>query len=144
MTIVEIAIAMALLGLIAAAAIAALTVLNKNATSTRVMSNAREIVQRNIEAAIGSPFTSSTEPDILKTTGASGSPWDENGGSNQVTVYSSRDGTGPIVQGALTRTVTVEANTPSADIRRVKFRLAYTLFSRPMSYEMTTIRAMDK
>ena len=68
MTIVEIAIAVALLGLIAAAAIAALTVLNKNAASARLMSNAREIVQRNIEAAIGSPFTSSTEPDILKTT----------------------------------------------------------------------------
>jgi hypothetical protein len=108
------------------------------------MSNAREIVQRNIEAAIGSPFTSSNEPEILKTTGANGSAWDDSGGSNQVTVYSSRDGTGPVVQGTLTRTVTVEANTPSADIRRVKFRLAYTLFSRPMSYEMTTIRAMDK
>jgi hypothetical protein len=144
MTIVEIAIGITLLGLIAAAAIAALSILNKNAASTRVMSNAREIVQRNIEAAMGSPFTSSNEPDILKTTGANGSPWDDTGGSNPVTVYSSRDGTGPTVQGTLTRTVTAEANTPSADIRRVKFRLSYTLFSRPMSYEMTTIRAMDK
>ena len=42
MTLVEIAIAVALLGLIAAAAIAALTVLNKNAASARLMSNARD------------------------------------------------------------------------------------------------------
>lgn len=144
MTIVEIAIGVALLGLIAAAAIAALTVLNKNAASTRVMSNAREIVQRNIEAAMGSPFTSSTEPAILKTTGASGTAWDDAGGNGQVTIYSSRDGTAIPVKGTLTRTVTTETNTPGADIRRVKFSLAYSLFGRPMTYEMTTIRAMDK
>lgn len=149
MTLVEIAIAVALLGLIAAAAIAALTVLNKNAASARLMSNAREIVQRNIEAAIGSPFTSSTEPDILKTTSASGSAWDETGGSSPVTIYSSRDGTGTNVQGTLTRIVTAESNTPGADIRRVTFRLDYpptpqTLFGRRFSYQMTTIRAMDK
>ena len=144
MTIVEIAIGMALLGLVAAAAIAALTVLNKNAASTRVMSNAREIVQRNVEAAMGSPFTSSTEPNILKITSTSGSTWDDAGGTGQVTIYTSRDGTGPMVQGTLTRTVTTEANTPSADIRRVQFRLSYSLFNRPMTYQMTTIRAMDK
>ena len=144
MTIVEIAIGVALLGLVAAAAIAALTTLNKNAASTRVMSNAREIVQRNIEAAMGSPFNSSTEPDILKITGANGSAWDDAGGNSQVTVYSSRDGTGSTVQGTLTRTVTAEPNAPGADIRRVKFRLTYSLFGRQMSYEMTTIRAMDK
>lgn len=144
MTIVEIAIGVALLGLIAASAIAALTALNKNAASTRVMSNAREIVQRNIETAMGSPFTASTEPEILKTTGSSGTAWDDTGGTNQVIVYSSRDGTSPTVKGDLIRTVTAETNSAGADLRRVKFRLTYPLFGRQMSYEMTTIRAMDR
>jgi prepilin-type N-terminal cleavage/methylation domain-containing protein len=53
MTLVEIAIGVAVLGLVAAAAIATLMVLNKNAVSTRIMTNAREIVQRNIEGAVG-------------------------------------------------------------------------------------------
>ena len=43
------AISVALLGLVATAAIAVLMVLNKNAVSTRLMTNAKEIVRRNIE-----------------------------------------------------------------------------------------------
>ena len=144
MTIVEVAIGVALLGLIAASAIAALTMLNKNAASTRVMTNAREIVQRNIETAMGSPFTASVEPNILKKTGTNGSAWDDSGGSGQVIIYSSRDGSSLTVKGNLIRTVTAETNAAGADIRRVNFRLSYSLFGRPMSYEMTTIRAMDK
>lgn len=144
MTLVEIVIGAALLALIAATAIGSLVILNKHAVSSRIMSNAREIVQRNIEAAVGYPFTSAIEPNILKITSASGTPWDDSGGTAQVTVYTSRDGTGPTLKGTLTRTVLAEANPPGADIRRVKFHLDYTLFNRALSYEMTTIRAMDK
>lgn len=144
MTLVEIAISVALLGLVATAAIATLMVLNKNAVSTRLMTNAREIVQRNIERAVGVPFPStSLPPAILATTVSGGVPWDDAGGSGPVTIYTSRDGTGPAVQGTLTRTVTPEANAPNADIRRVKFRLSYTLFGRQMGYELTTLRAVD-
>jgi type II secretory pathway pseudopilin PulG len=145
MTLAEITIGTALLGLVAATALTCLTVLNKNAVSSRVLSNAREIVQRNLEAAVGCPFTPTIEPDILKITTSTGTPWDEAGGSSQVTIYTSRDGTEPILKGTLTRTVVAEANPPTnADIRRVKFHLDYTLFSRPLSYEMTTIRAIDQ
>jgi prepilin-type N-terminal cleavage/methylation domain-containing protein len=145
MTLVEIAIGVAVLGLVAAAAIAALMVLNKNAVSTRIMTNAREIVQRNIETAVAVPFTSTSIPTILAATASNGATWEDDGdGDNQETIYQSRDGSGPIVKGTLTRTVTAETNTPGADIRRVNFRLSYTLFGRAMSYEMTTIRATDK
>jgi type II secretory pathway pseudopilin PulG len=144
MTLVEIAIGVALLGLVATAAIATLMVLNKNAVSTRLMTNAKEIVQRNIERAVGVPFTTtSIPPSILAITVSGGVPWDEAGGAGPVTIYTTRDGTGPAVQGTLTRTVTAEANTPNADIRRVKFRLSYTLFGRQMGYELTTLRAVD-
>ena len=145
MTLVEIAIGVAVLGLVAAAAIAALMVLNRNAASTRIMTNARAVVRRNIEQAIGSPFSLTNIPTILSMTGPSGTVWDDDGGGdNQETIYTSRDGTGPIIKGTLRRTVTAEPNTPGADIRRIKFSLSYSLFGRQMAYEMTTIRAIDK
>jgi prepilin-type N-terminal cleavage/methylation domain-containing protein len=142
MTLVEIAIGLAVLGLVAAAAIATLMVLNKNAVSTRIMTNAREIVQRNIEGAVGAPFTATSIPPILGT--AAGAVWDDDGGGDNLeTIYTSRDGTTKIT-GTLLRTVQTEPNAVDADIRRVTFHLNYSLFGRPMSYEMTTIRAMDK
>ncbi|MGZ5023619.1 MAG: hypothetical protein ACXWGY_03680 [Chthoniobacterales bacterium] len=143
MSLVEVAIAVALLSLVAAAAIATLATLNKNAVTTRVMTSAREIVQRNVEAAVGAPFNSSTEPNILKTTSATGVTWDDSGGTNPVIVYSSRDGTSTI-SGTLKRIVLAESNPASADLRRITFHLDYSMFNRPMSYEMSTIRAMDR
>jgi hypothetical protein len=143
-TIVEIAIGTALLGLVAAAAIATLVVLNKNAVSTRIATNAREIVQRNIEAATGSPFTSSNVPSILAITNSIGAYWDDDGGGdNRENIYTSRDGTVKVT-GTLLRTVRSETNDVSADIRRVTFHLDYSMYGRPMSYEMTTLRAVDK
>jgi prepilin-type N-terminal cleavage/methylation domain-containing protein len=147
-TLVEIVIAIALLGLVASTAIATLMILNKNAVSTRVMSSAREIVQRNIEAAVGPAFAPGSPPanGILNLTSASGAVWDEKGGSSPVTIYTSRDGT-PTITGTLTRTVLAEPSAvpaPTPDIRRVKFHLDYSLFGRAMSYEMTTIRSVDK
>jgi type II secretory pathway pseudopilin PulG len=142
MTLVEIAIAAALVGLVAATGITTLTLLNKNAVSTRVMGNAREIVQRNIEAAVGAPFTATNVPPILAI--ATSAVWDDDGGGdNQEIIYTNRDGSGAIL-GDLQRTVATQTNPAGADIRRVTFRLDYTLFNRPMSYEMTTLRAMDK
>ncbi len=142
MTLVEIAIGIAILGLVAAAAIATLVALNKNAVSTRIMTNAREIVQRNMEAAVGLPFNSTTTPAILAIT--PGAVWDDDGGGdNLTTIYTSRDGAAKIM-GTLRRTVQAEPNAVGADIRRVTFHLDYSLFGRPMSYEMTTIRSMDK
>lgn len=142
MTLVEIAIGSALLGLVAASGIATLVLLNKNAVSTRAMGNAREIVLRNIEAAVGAPFTATNVPPILAI--ATDAVWDDDGGGdNKVTIYSSRDGT-DVVLGDLKRTVSLQANPAGADIRRVTFRLDYTLFGRSMSYEMTTVRATDK
>ncbi len=141
-TLVEVAIGTALIGLIASAAIVALILLNKNAVSTRIMTNAREIVQRNIEAAVGTPFTSTNVPPILAI--ATNAVWDDDGGGDNLeTIYTSRDGTTKVT-GTLLRTVAAETNTAGADIRRVTFHLDYPLYGRQLSYEMTTIRAPDK
>ncbi len=142
LTIVETAIAVAILGLVAAAAIATLIILNKNATSARLMTNAREIVQRNIEAAIAAPFSTGNIPAILAP--ATDAVWDDDGGGDNLeTIYLSRDGTARIT-GTLLRTVSAETNAAGADIRRVTFHLDYSVFGRALSYEMTTLRAMDK
>ncbi len=143
MTLVEIAIAVALLGLVAAGAIASLIALNKNAVSTRVMSSAREIVQRNIEAAMGAPFSSTVEPDILTKTSSQGVAWNDDGSGNPVAVYTSRDGK-TVITGSLKRAVVAQANSASADLRRITFHLDYILFGRNLSYEVTTVRAMDR
>src|SRR5262249_18172524 len=143
LTFVEIAVSVALLGVVFATVLGTLVVLNRNATSTRLMTNAREIVQRNIETAMGVPFSTSNIPSILAITTTSGQSWDEGTGNNQITVYTSRDGTMK-VYGTLTRIVTTEANSLGADIRRVTFRLNYTLFNRNLSCELTTIRSKDQ
>jgi type II secretory pathway pseudopilin PulG len=156
LTIVETAIALAILGLISTGAIHTLIILNRNAVNSRVIGNAREVVQRNIESAIGSPFTTLSPPanHILDlTTTASPFPhWDENGGTADITVFASRDGLEAPLTGTLVRSVLAEPNSIGADVRRVTFHLDYgnrptqlrTIFNRPMSYEMTTIRATDK
>jgi hypothetical protein len=142
LTIVESAIAVAILAIVVTAATAMLLALNRNATAGRVMANAREVVQRNIEVAEASPFTADSVPPILSL--ATAQVWDDDGGGdNQETLYLNRDGTSKIT-GTLLRTVATETNSAGADIRRVTFHLDYSLFGRATSYEMTTIRALDK
>ena len=126
LTFVEIAVSVALLGVVFATVLGTLIILNKNASSTRLMTNVREIVQRNIETAVGVPFTTSNIPSVLAITPASGQAWDEGvAGNNPVTIYASRDGSMKVT-GTLLRIVTAQANSLSADIRRVTFRLSYT------------------
>jgi hypothetical protein len=144
MTIVEIAIGAGLLALVATGAFASLIVLNRNAVRTRIMTNAKEIVQRNIESAVGLPFTSASVPPILATTSMSGAIWDDDGGGDNLeTIYISRDGSQKMT-GTLLRTVRPEPNAANADVRRVTFHLDYSLFGKAASYEMTTIRAPDR
>ena len=141
LTIVEIAIAVAVIGLLAASAFTTLATLNKSASSTRLMTNVVEIVQRNIETAQGASFTSTNIPPILGF--ATNAIWDDDGGGDDlVTIYSTRNGMA-VVKGTLLRTVTAEPNAAGADIRRVTFRLNYTISGRNLSYEMTTLRAKD-
>ena len=144
LALVEVAVSVALLGLVFATALGTLTILNKNAVSTRLMTNVREIVQRNIETAVAVPFTSANVPAILALTSSSGVAWDEGiSGNDPVTIYTSRDGTMKMT-GTLLRIVAAEPNAVSGDIRRVTIRLNYTLYGRNLSYQLTTIRANDQ
>lgn len=144
-SLVEVAISVAMLAIVAATTVQTLLVFNRKAAATRVFATAKEVVQRNIEGAMGGAFDSTTTPPVLAITAASGAIWDDDGGDpNTVSLLSSRDGSRILVSGTLRRIVTSEPNTLGADLRRVTFRVNYSVYKRPVSYEITTIRARDK
>jgi hypothetical protein len=118
--------------------------MNRKAAVMRTLSNARAVVQRNIDTAMGVPLTASSVPPILAITTASGAVYDDDGGGdNLVNIALLRAGTSAWLKGTLTRTVVAEANADNADIRRVTFSVSYTYRGRPYSFSMTTMRTID-
>ncbi len=142
--LVQVIIAMGMIALCGAAGLRALIEMNRKAAAMRTLAQARAIVQRNIDSAVGVSFDATNAPTVLTITGTTGSTYDDDGGGdNQVNVSVGRSGIGAVVKGTLTRIVTAVANPDNADIRRVTFRLNYNFGSKPYSYEMVTIRARD-
>lgn len=120
-----------------------LLTVNREAANMRMLSNARAVVQRNIDTALGVPLDSGTTPAILAITSSTGSPYDDDGGGdNLVNIVNLRSGA-TLLTGTLTRIVVAEANPDNADIRRVTFQLGYAYRGRSFTYQMTTLRAQD-
>ncbi|HWL52945.1 MAG TPA: hypothetical protein VNQ90_10950 [Chthoniobacteraceae bacterium] len=151
-TLIEAVTAMAVTAIISAAAIGSLLTSQTLAARTRLLTNARVLVQRNIDTALVVPFTSTNVPPILTLTSPEGAPFsddatDSTGESVPVALNSEGD---PIVTGTLTRIVTNLNNSEKPSdvaatvIRRVTFRINYTYLDRPYQYEMTTLRAQDE
>ena len=137
-------IAAILIGLVAVGSVQAIGVLNLNAASNRIITNARVIVQRNIDKALSITCSKNSVPAVLAITPAAGVIFDDDGGTvNIVTVVLQGSSNVQLVQGTLTRIVTAVTNADSADIRQVTFRLDYTYRSRAYSYALTTMRAID-
>ncbi|MGB8167004.1 MAG: hypothetical protein WCF18_05895 [Chthoniobacteraceae bacterium] len=133
--LIQVIMAMGMIALCGAAGLRALIEINRKAAAMRTLSQARAIVQRNIDSALGVPFNQTFTPPILAVT--AGTNTSEN-------IVVGRSGAGAVVNGTLTRIVTQEANPPdNADMRRITFRLAYKYRLKDYLYEMTTIRAMD-
>jgi type II secretory pathway pseudopilin PulG len=143
--LLETIVAAMLIGVVAVVSIQSLSVVNKNAEATRLFTNARSIVQRNIDNALSVSASTSAIPPILAFTPPGGVVWDDDAGaSNIVTVALQGAAETKLVQGTLTRTVVPVPNPTDADIRRITFRLEYTYRrAQPYAYELTTIRAMD-
>lgn len=120
-----------------------LALLNAKASAMRILNNARAVVQRNIDTAIGVPYSTSSIPAILATTPAGGSVWVDDGTANLENVVYLSNGTSTLVQGTLTRTVVAEPNSESQALLRITFQLAYTYRKHNYSYSMTTLRAPD-
>ena len=135
---------MGVIAISGAAGITALVQLNNKAAAMRTLNNARAIVQRNIDTALSVSFSASLQPAILATTSASGVVFDDDGGGdNLVTIVNPKTSAGTTVKGTLTRIVTAQANSDGADIRRITFRINYTIRGRAYSYSMTTLRGSD-
>ena len=143
-TLVQVMVATAIIVIVGLASVQALVLMNRKAATMRVMNNARAVVQRNIDTAMGVPFTSTSTPAILATTTSSGSVYDDDGGSdNLVNIALFRAGTTAWLKGTLTRTVVAESNADNADIRRVTFSLSYVYRGKTYSFAMSTLRTQD-
>ena len=143
-TLVQIMIASAIIVIVGLASVQALVLMNRKAAVMRTLSNARAVVQRNIDTAMGVPLTASSVPPILAITTATGAVYDDDGGGdNLVNIALLRAGTSAWLKGTLTRTVVAEANADNADIRRVTFSVTYTYRGRPYTFAMTTLRTID-
>ncbi len=136
--------AMAIVVIAGMASVQTLVLTNRKAASMRTLNNARAIVQRNIDTVLGVPFSATQQHPAFALTSALGSAYDEDSdGDFNVKITQQSNGTTGPVNGTLTRIVTAEANSAGVDIRRITFRIDYTVRSRAMSFSMTTLRATD-
>lgn len=143
-SIVQAVIAMGIISIAGAAGIMALVQLNNKAAAMRTLNNARAVVQRNIDTALAVSFSATLQPAILAVTSTTGSVYDDDGGGdNLVTIVTPKNAGGLTLKGTLTRIVTAQTNLDSADIRRITFRIDYTVKGRPYSYAITTLRGSD-
>lgn len=142
--LIEAVVAAAALALVIVGASQALLIANRMAATSRILTAARSVVQRNIDAALTTTFTQASTPAILATTGANGSVWDDDGGADNIVQISVQDNnTAVVASGVLTRTVVALANADNAVVLQVTFSLTYTYRGRTDTVSMTTIRARD-
>lgn len=153
-TLLEIVFAMLVAVFLGLALINSLTVSYDFATRARLLTNARAIVQRNIDAATGVVFsgTSSTAtiPDILSLT--TGTVCDDDGGTGAPleNIQLMRSGSNVLVTGTLRRYVSTEPVTVSGTttnnsvvVRRITFQVDYDYRNRHYTHSETTLRSAD-
>jgi hypothetical protein len=136
---------MSVLTLVVAGAIGGLLVANRHAAANRALTAARLVVERNIEQALSVSYDLANIPPILAVTGSGGVVWDDDGGGDGKVTILAQNASGPTahLKGTLRRTVSVEPTPNNAGVRRVTFRLDFTYLGRPLTAEMTTLRAVD-
>jgi prepilin-type N-terminal cleavage/methylation domain-containing protein len=142
-TLTELMVAVGIVIIAGMVGIQAMALLNSKAASMRIMNNARAIVQRNIDTAMGVPYSTSSVPAILATTTTSGTVYVDDGTGNSENVVYLRNGTTPLVTGTLTRTVVAEPNSTGQALLRITFSLTYTYRKHQYTYSMTTLRGPD-
>lgn len=147
---VEVLVAATLIGVAAIASIQGLGVLNRNAAEVRAMTNARAILERNIDTALSATWTANSLPAVLAFTGNAGAIYDDdagtpfdNGIANTASIVLQGEAGAQLITGKLTRIVVPVANPENADIRQVTFQLDYSYRGRNYSSQLTTMRAID-
>jgi len=142
----EVIVAMLMLLLVGVAATRSMAVINQQASTNRLRLNARAIVDRCITRALNSPFSATTEPNILGLT----TETRYNDTTNQDVSSTANPDIDMVVQDAggsaavsakLFRTVTAVANDENVDIRRITLRIEYVSRGKTYNYSSTTVRA---
>ena len=136
-------IATAVIIIVGIAGVQALASMNSKAAAMRILNNARGVVQRNIDTAMGVPYSKTAVPAILATTSSTGTVYVDDGTGSLENVVYLRNGTSTLVTGTLTRTVVAEPNSESQALLRITFSLAYTYRKHNYIYSMSTLRAPD-
>ena len=140
----EALVAAGVLTMVVVGASHALLTANRMAAASRVLTGARAVVQRNIDNALTVTFSQASQPAILAITPSAGTVWDDDGGfDNAIQIAVQDNGTAVVAAGVLTRTVTAVANSDSADIRQITFRLNYIYRGRAQTIALTTMRSID-
>jgi prepilin-type N-terminal cleavage/methylation domain-containing protein len=147
-SLIEVVMATAIISIYATAAVPALLTMDQNAASSRVITAAKEIVDRNIEAAGAVPFVSSSIPAILAVTSGNVACGDYAYPALTNPMPLIVDSTGAtIISGTLSRNVVLWNSSDPTDnpnTRRITFTITYTVFHRPQIYTNSTLRAPDE
>jgi len=118
---------------------------------SRMLTSARAVVQRNVDAATGVLYSGSTSiPLILTTTNGANVTCDDDGGSSTETLTTLRGGTRALVTGTLSRNVHREAilsgslsDVSGIVVMRVTFQVDYDYLGRHYTYGQSTLRSQD-
>lgn len=150
--LIEVVVASALMLMVAVSVTHLLITSTRIASSNRVLTAARAVVQRNLDNALAVRWDSTYTPTILGLT--TGQVYDDDGNLNgeapdKVALLVEKKDNGTtytIIEGSLLRIVTSEPTVPSipgTEIRRITFRLTYTFQNRQQKVEMSSLRAID-
>lgn len=156
-TLVELMIMLSIVALIGMSAMDVLLICERVSAVSRLYTNARVVVQRNLDNATGVLFTgtgTSVAPVVLQITSSSGVVCDDDAGSPLENISVLLSGTGNIlVSGTLSRKVTIlPASSFASDVvtagvppvvMQVQFQIDYDYRSRHYTFSETTLRSQD-
>jgi hypothetical protein len=152
--LVQVMVAAGITVLCGVASVQTLMFMNNKAFDMRVANSARAVVQRDIDMALGVPWTvSGSPPAILAITPSSsslGNVYDDvnNADSaNAVTNIVMSDSGTALVTGTLYRKVAPQSYSDSTNttviVATVTFTVTYKMRNRNYTYAMTTLRSVD-
>ena len=155
MTLIEVAISVAVVSLMAVGVLQALLMCERYSASMRLQTNARAITQRNINAAseVGFTGTGSAAPMVLRITGTTstgaiaGAVCDDDAGSSleNISVLLSGTSAGTLASGTLTRfvsqlpTTAYSTTSDQAVVMKITFEVDYDYRSHHYTYSQTTL-----
>ena len=135
-TLVEVVVAVAVIGLLAVGSTQAMLSMNRQAMVNRVMTNARIVAQEQINSALTVEFAPAANPPVI--------PALLQVGTTISTVGIAADSTGTTtISGTMTRTVTAESNPLGVTMRRFACVVSYNYLGRNYSVALSTIRSPD-